>query len=148
IKCIDLQRLDFLVLFSSVAGFFGNAGQADYALANEVLNKSAHILSKSLQNCRVIAINWGPWDSGMVSPKLKKFFENRNIPLIDSSVGTETMVHEILCEYTSVHQVVVGSAIFGDCEINVYDDRPVIIHSHMSLEKNPFPLDHNIGPNP
>ena len=35
------DALDALVLFSSVAGRFGNRGQADYAMANETLNKVA-----------------------------------------------------------------------------------------------------------
>ena len=73
-QVVDPAKLEFLVLFSSVAGFFGNAGQADYAVANEVLNQSARLLKKTLPNCRVLAINWGPWDSGMVSPPIEKGF--------------------------------------------------------------------------
>ncbi len=147
VKSIDPQNLDFLVLFSSVAGFFGNAGQADYALANEVLNKSAHILRKSLPNCRVISINWGPWDSGMVSPQLKKYFEIRNIPLIDSEEGVETLVSEITAVTAPSVQVVVGSPIFGDQEIQINNGRPVTIRRQIGLEENPFALDHKIGPN-
>lgn len=148
IKSIDPQKLEFLVLFSSVAGFFGNTGQADYALANEVLNKSAHILRKSLPNCRVISINWGPWDSGMVSPQLKKYFESRNIPLIQTEDGVQTLINEITGKGDSATQVVVGSPIFGQQEINVNDGRPVVIHRTITLEENPFALDHKIGPNP
>lgn len=148
IATIDPQKLEFLVLFSSVAGFFGNAGQADYALANEVLNKSAHILRKSLPNCRVISINWGPWDAGMVSPQLKKYFESRNIPLIQTEDGVQTLIHEITGEAHSASQVVVGSPIFGQQEINVNDGRPVVIHRTITLDENPFALDHKIGPNP
>jgi NAD(P)-dependent dehydrogenase (short-subunit alcohol dehydrogenase family) len=145
---IDLQKLEFLVLFSSVAGFFGNAGQADYALANEVLNKSAHILRKSLPNCRVISINWGPWDAGMVSPQLKKYFESRNIPLIQTEDGVQTLINEITGKGDSMTQVVVGSPNFGQQEININDERPVVIHRTITLDENPFALDHKIGPNP
>ena len=80
LQAIQPENLRFLVLFSSVAGFFGNAGQADYAMANEILNKSAHILDKSLPDCRVLSINWGPWDSGMVSPELKKSLQREKYP--------------------------------------------------------------------
>jgi NAD(P)-dependent dehydrogenase (short-subunit alcohol dehydrogenase family) len=148
IESIDPQKLEFLVLFSSVAGFFGNAGQADYALANEVLNKSAHILRKSLPNCRVISINWGPWDAGMVSPQLKKYFESQNIPLIQTEDGVQTLINEITGEAHPVPQVVVGSPIFGQQEIKINDGRPVIIHRTITLDENPFALDHKIGPNP
>jgi hypothetical protein len=34
------------VLFSSIVGFFGNVGQSDYAIANEILNKSAHLIKR------------------------------------------------------------------------------------------------------
>src|SRR5262249_39201390 len=38
--------LRFLVFFSSIAGRFGNRGQADYVAANEVLNKLARRLDR------------------------------------------------------------------------------------------------------
>ncbi|MBM3137571.1 MAG: SDR family NAD(P)-dependent oxidoreductase, partial [Chloroflexi bacterium] len=148
IQSIDPQRLEFLVLFSSVAGFFGNAGQADYALANEVLNKSAHILGKSLPDCRVISINWGPWDAGMVSPQLKKYFESRNIPLIQTEDGVQTLINEITVKTYPKPQVVVGSRIFGQQEINVNNGRPIVIRRTITLDENPFALDHKIGHNP
>ena len=148
LKSIDPQKLKFLVLFSSVAGFFGNAGQADYALANEVLNKSAHILRKALPDCRVISFNWGPWDSGMVSPQLKKYFESHGIPLIHTDQGVETLVKAITGDEPPAAQVVVGSPIFGEHEINVNNGRPVTIHRRITLADNPFALDHKIGPNP
>jgi NAD(P)-dependent dehydrogenase (short-subunit alcohol dehydrogenase family) len=148
LKCVDLHKLKFLVLFSSVAGFFGNAGQTDYALANEVLNKSAHILRKSLPDCRVIAFNWGPWDSGMVSPQLKKYFESRGIPLINTDEGADTLVKAISGEGSPGAQVVVGSPIFGEHEVNVNNGRPVTIHRRITLEDNPFAQGHKIGPNP
>lgn len=148
IQSIDPQRLEFLVLFSSVAGFFGNAGQADYALANEVLNKSAHILGKSLPDCRVISINWGPWDAGMVSPQLKKYFESRNIPLIQTEDGVQTLINEITVKTYPKPQVVVGSRIFGQQEINVNNGRPIVIRRTITMDENPFALDHKIGHNP
>lgn len=148
LKSVDLQKLKFIVLFSSVAGFFGNTGQADYALANEVLNKSAHILHKALPDCRVIAFNWGPWDSGMVSPQLKKYFTARGIPLINTDEGVETLVSAITADEPPPAQVVVGSQIFGEHEVNVNNGRPVTIHRRITLEDNPFAHDHKIGPNP
>ena len=147
-QVVDPAKLEFLVLFSSVAGFFGNAGQADYAVANEVLNQSARLLKKSLPNCRVLAINWGPWDSGMVSPQLKKVFEQRHIPLIQTDEGVETLVAELSGNARSIPQVVVGSPIFAENEIAVVKDNPMVIHRRITLAENPFALDHCIGPNP
>ncbi|MFN7521905.1 MAG: SDR family NAD(P)-dependent oxidoreductase, partial [Aphanizomenon sp.] len=39
LSCVNPQQLEHLVLFSSVSGFYGNIGQTDYAIANEILNK-------------------------------------------------------------------------------------------------------------
>jgi hypothetical protein len=73
----------------------GNRGQVDYAMANEVLNKTARKLSFRLPECRVIAINWGPWDGGMVTPALKKVFAGEGIDLIGLKAGGEVLLREI-----------------------------------------------------
>ncbi|MGE4278083.1 MAG: SDR family NAD(P)-dependent oxidoreductase [Magnetospirillum sp.] len=56
--CGDVQ-LDALVLFSSLAGAFGNAGQADYAAANGVLAALAEA-----RGLPVVAIDWPLWAEG------------------------------------------------------------------------------------
>lgn len=81
------EFLKFLVLFSSVAGRFGNAGQSDYSAANEVLNKLADRLSIEWPNVHTVSINWGPWEGGMVSDELKKLFARRNIQAIPVASG-------------------------------------------------------------
>jgi NAD(P)-dependent dehydrogenase (short-subunit alcohol dehydrogenase family) len=79
LDCIDPSQLDCLVLFSSVVGLYGNAGQTDYAIANDILNKTAYSIQRKYPQCHTVAINWGPWDSGMVSQKLKEAFAERGI---------------------------------------------------------------------
>jgi acyl transferase domain-containing protein/phosphopantetheinyl transferase/NAD(P)-dependent dehydrogenase (short-subunit alcohol dehydrogenase family) len=51
------------VLFSSVAGRFGNAGQTEYSAANESLNFVARFRSLfgGAPAPRFVAPNWGPW---------------------------------------------------------------------------------------
>jgi acyl transferase domain-containing protein/NADP-dependent 3-hydroxy acid dehydrogenase YdfG/acyl carrier protein len=87
--------LRFLVLFSSISGRFGRKGQVDYAVANEVLNKIARQQSRRLPNCRVVSVNWGPWDGGMVTPALKKLFEREGVGLIAPREGADYLVKEI-----------------------------------------------------
>ena len=60
LKVIDESKLTHLILFSSAAGFFGNAGQSDYAAANEVLNQYAIQFSQNHPECQVVSFNWGP----------------------------------------------------------------------------------------
>jgi NAD(P)-dependent dehydrogenase (short-subunit alcohol dehydrogenase family)/acyl carrier protein len=87
--------LRVLVLFSSSTGRFGRAGQVDYAIANEVLNKIAQEQARRLPQCRVVSINWGPWDGGMVTPALKKLFTQEGVGLIGLEAGAEYLVREL-----------------------------------------------------
>ena len=52
--------LELILLFSSVAARSGNAGQCDYAMANEVLNKVAALEGRRRPGCRVRSLGWGP----------------------------------------------------------------------------------------
>jgi NAD(P)-dependent dehydrogenase (short-subunit alcohol dehydrogenase family)/3-hydroxymyristoyl/3-hydroxydecanoyl-(acyl carrier protein) dehydratase len=110
----DQDKLKYLVMFSSVAARFGNTGQCDYAMANEVLNKIARAKQASLPHCRAVAINWGPWDGGMVTDALKREFEKRRIELIPIQAGARLMVAEMGNADGSCVEVVVGGTIPSD----------------------------------
>ena len=62
----ERASLRHLVVFSSLAGFHGNAGQTDYAMANDALSKMAHRFGAAHRGCSVRALCFGPWDGGMV----------------------------------------------------------------------------------
>ena len=103
--------LRYLILFSSVSARFGNAGQSDYAMANEVLNKTAQAESMGRPNCKVTAINWGPWEGGMVSPALQRVFEQRGVGLIPAQIGADCMVKEMGTETDGPVEVVIGNRL-------------------------------------
>jgi NAD(P)-dependent dehydrogenase (short-subunit alcohol dehydrogenase family) len=86
--------LKFLVFFGSVSGRFGNVGQVDYSAANEVLNKLAGHLARRWPT-RVVCINWGPWDGGMVSPELRTLYATRGIQLIPIADGAQALLTEL-----------------------------------------------------
>ena len=111
LEAAEPARLRYLVLFSSVAARMGNAGQADYAAANEVLNKMAQRQARRRTGCRVISINWGPWDGGMVSETLKKAFTQRNIALIPEAQGVRCLLLEMLKPPGEPCEVVIGAGL-------------------------------------
>ncbi len=50
VSAVGEDPLRFIALFSSIAARYGNAGQADYAMANEVLNRAAWVLHNNRPN--------------------------------------------------------------------------------------------------
>jgi len=148
LSCVNVSQLNYLVLFSSSSGFYGNIGQTDYAISNEILNKTAHLIKQKYPDCHVVAINWGPWDSGMVTQELKKAFTQRNIDIIPIEVGTQILVNELDSSNHASVQVVVGSPAIPstkelDSELKTY-----CIRRQITLDANPFLLDHVIAGNP
>ncbi len=148
LRCVPPNQLRHLVLFSSVVGFYGNVGQADYAIANEILNKSAHLVKLNHPNCHVVAINWGPWDSGMVSPELKKAFAERNIQTIPIDIGTQMLVDELAPTNHNTVQVVIGSPLTYTPEALDPQLKTYRIQRQLKLAANPFLQDHVIAGNP
>ncbi|HET6532601.1 MAG TPA: SDR family NAD(P)-dependent oxidoreductase [Actinoplanes sp.] len=87
--------LELLCLFSSVAARYGNAGQCDYAMANEVLNHVAHAEQRRRPSGLVRAIGWGPWEAGMVTASHAARFRSLGIPLIPLDAGARAFVAEL-----------------------------------------------------
>ncbi len=105
------DALKYVVLFSSVAGRFGNQGQVDYAMANEVLNKTARQIAAAQPDRRIVAINWGPWDGGMVTPALRAEFKRRGIDLIPVDTGARALVAEMATVDDPPAEVILGSGL-------------------------------------
>ncbi len=94
-----LGTLRFVAFFTSVAGAFASRGQADYVGGNEVVNKLARVLSdewaKRNSACRVVALNWGPWEKGMATDLVQKQFRARGIEPIAVPAGRRALVSEM-----------------------------------------------------
>jgi acyl transferase domain-containing protein/NAD(P)-dependent dehydrogenase (short-subunit alcohol dehydrogenase family) len=89
------EELKVIALFSSYTGRVGRVGQVDYAAANEVLNKLAQVEARRRPDCRVVSVNWGPWNGGMATPGVRKLFEQEGIGLIEPEAGAEFLVREL-----------------------------------------------------
>jgi acyl carrier protein/NAD(P)-dependent dehydrogenase (short-subunit alcohol dehydrogenase family) len=95
LAAVTEETLSFMVMFSSSTGRYGRTGQVDYAVANEILNKIAQQEAALRSDCRVLSLNWGPWDGGMVTPALKKVFAEEGVAVIDLKAGADYLVEEI-----------------------------------------------------
>ena len=105
--------LRFIALFASTTGRFGRTGQADYAVANEVLNKLAQVEARRRPNCRTVSINWGPWDGGMVTTALKKLFASEGVGLIGLLEGGDFLVRELAAVDAPVEVIALAGNVKG-----------------------------------
>lgn len=108
---LDLAALRFIVFLSSVAGRFGNIGQADYSAANEVLNKLADQLSHAWPHLHALSINWGPWDAGMVNDDLLRLYASRSIVPIAPATGQRHFLDELEHGPRRQPEIVITSSI-------------------------------------
>ena len=131
-------ELKHLICFSSVAARSGNAGQVDYAMANEVLNRVCHSeRARRGGSCQTRSFGWGPWDGGMVNPGLKKHFEAMGVSLIPLAGGAELFADEVEGRFSPDTEIVVGngfesalpdSASWG---LWVHESQQPLINSHV-----------------
>lgn len=112
LNSLNLDKLKYVVLYSSIAAYFGNPGQADYAMGNEALNKFAYAFKKLYPHTMVMAINWGPWDGGMVDQTLKNAFLKNGIAVIPMETGINYFMDQF--QYAHADEV---------CQIVIHSDK-------------------------
>ncbi|MFH0340929.1 MAG: SDR family NAD(P)-dependent oxidoreductase [Chromatiales bacterium] len=127
-RCLRPESLKFLAFFGSVAGRFGNRGQADYAAANEILNKLAQYLDHSWSS-RVVVFNWGPWDeTGMVSEAVARQFQQAGVELISPKAGCSMFDAELRYGRKGEVEIVLGRGPWSS------------VHKPMSKREDDVPM--------
>ena len=114
LACAKEENIKHLVLFSSAAGFYGNPGQSDYAIANEILNKTAFRYKALHPKTQVLSFNWGPWDGGMVTADLKRMFNERGVYIIPLDAGADLMLNELAADGNRCPQILVGNDLSSE----------------------------------
>ncbi|WP_422931056.1 SDR family NAD(P)-dependent oxidoreductase [Singulisphaera sp. PoT] len=121
---LETDPLKFAVFFSSVAGRFGNRGQADYAAANEILNKLALWLDRRWA-ARVLSVIWGPWSGvGMVSD-LEAHLGRQGFGMIPPEVGATKVGDDLQFGKKGDVEVIVA----GDLG-SLMDDEPALANDN------------------
>ncbi|MFF8772951.1 type I polyketide synthase [Kitasatospora sp. NPDC015120] len=93
--------LDFFVLFSSVAGVVGNAGQGGYAAANAFLDALAH--RRRAEGLPATAVSWGSWGSGgMMADAVEQHLSRRGIVPMRADLGVEALLRAMEHDDTAV----------------------------------------------
>jgi NAD(P)-dependent dehydrogenase (short-subunit alcohol dehydrogenase family) len=142
---LALEDLRLLVLFSSTTARLGRVGQVDYAMANEVLNKRAQQLARQLPACRVLSVNWGPWDGGMVTAPLKRVFEQEGVPLIPLQAGADHLLQEICATGESAAEIIVLGPIAAAAQLAAL---PIALERRLELSDYPVLESHVLDGRP
>jgi len=133
--------LDVLCVFSSVAARYGNPGQCDYAMANEVLNQVAYAERRRRPSCRVLALGWGPWEAGMVTPSLAAHFSGLGVPLIPVAAGARAFAAELGAAGDPAH-VLLAAGGGPDATPLAPVPRRVVVEAAVSARTHDFLADH------
>jgi NAD(P)-dependent dehydrogenase (short-subunit alcohol dehydrogenase family) len=151
LACVDQDKVEHVVMFSSAAGFYGNPGQSDYSIANDILNKTAYRFKALHPKAQVLSFNWGPWDGGMVTPELKRMFAQRGVYIIPLDAGAELMMKELSASDNRSPQILVGNDMGGEDEAQegqaVKKPEACRLVKTVSATGNAFLADHVIGGN-
>ena len=85
------------LVFSSIAGRFGNGGQTDYSAANDLLCKSVSSFRSTRPTTRGIAIDWTAWAGiGMASRgSIPKMMALAGIDMLPPEIGIPVVRREI-----------------------------------------------------
>ncbi|MCL6542788.1 MAG: SDR family NAD(P)-dependent oxidoreductase [Roseiflexus sp.] len=100
------------VVFSSVAGRFGNSGQSDYSSANDLLCKVTSSMRSWRPETRGIAIDWTAWGGiGMATRgSIPKIMEMAGIDMLPPEAGIPTIRRE-LTQSAFRGEIVVGQRL-------------------------------------
>ncbi len=109
---IGEMPLGAIVVFSSIAGRFGNAGQTDYSSANDLLCKITSNFRTTRPATRAIAIDWTAWGGiGMATRgSIPKVMELAGIDMLPPEAGIPLIRRELTAGATR-GEIVIGQRL-------------------------------------
>ncbi len=99
------------VVFSSVAGRFGNQGQTDYSAANDLLCKTTSSFRRSRPETRGLALDWTAWGGiGMATRgSIPKIMEMAGVQMLPPEAGVAWIRRELTSGTTDGEVIVAGT---------------------------------------
>ncbi|HMD15232.1 MAG TPA: SDR family NAD(P)-dependent oxidoreductase, partial [Terriglobales bacterium] len=112
LHAIGDMPLGATVAFSSIAGRFGNAGQADYSSANDLLCKITSSFRTTRPGTRGIVVDWTAWGGiGMATRgSIPKMMELAGIDMLPPEAGIPLIRRELTAGGTK-GEIVVGQRL-------------------------------------
>ena len=112
LHAIGDMPLGATVAFSSIAGRFGNAGQADYSAANDLLCKITSSFRNARPATRGIVIDWTAWGGiGMATRgSIPKMMELAGIDMLPAEAGIPLIRRELTTGGTR-GEIVIGQRL-------------------------------------
>ncbi|MEM7435864.1 MAG: SDR family NAD(P)-dependent oxidoreductase [Myxococcota bacterium] len=173
LSSIGSKPLGAAVVFSSIAGRFGNAGQTDYSAANELLAKSISSFRATRPETRGVVIDWTAWaEIGMASRgSIPKMMELAGIDMLDPADGIPVVRQELIAGTNG--EVVIGGALgvlegewddTGGIDVGKLEGsyqgllnrrvlkmgihEGLVVETELNPKEQPFLFDHRIGGTP
>jgi acyl transferase domain-containing protein/NAD(P)-dependent dehydrogenase (short-subunit alcohol dehydrogenase family) len=130
LHAIGDMPLGTCVVFSSIAGRFGNPGQTDYSAANDLLCKIASSFRNTRPKTRGIAIDWTAWSGiGMASRgSIPKVMEAAGIEMLSPAAGVPVIRRELTLGGTQ-GEIVIAQSL--GALLNEWDDSGGLLPSLM-----------------
>ncbi len=121
--------LDFFVVFSSLAGVFGNIGQADYATANAFMDAYAEYRNKLViagrRKGKTLSINWPLWQEGGMKVNeetLNNMRQSSGMIAMDTEIGINAFYR---CMANGEVQIMVSNGELKKLRQQLSSSRPI-----------------------
>jgi NAD(P)-dependent dehydrogenase (short-subunit alcohol dehydrogenase family) len=113
LKAIDVLDcpLRASVVFTSIAGRFGNAGQTDYSAANDLMCKITSSMRATRPGTKAIATDWSAWGKvGMATRgSIPEMMRRAGIDMLDPEAAVPVVRREIISSGTGGEVLIAGS---------------------------------------
>ncbi len=138
------------VVFSSVAGRYGNTGQSDYSAANDLLCKMTSNLRTSRPGTTGLAFDWTAWgDIGMATRgSIPTVMKAAGIDMLPAAAGIPVIRRELTGDATTREQVVAQALGILTAEIapdGGLDRSAISAGDHPLVPLSPASLDPSAG---